>query len=349
MSAAVGDSILFHRIIVFLAVYTLIMGVVNLAPSVTMDNLGGAIGGSTVPGQYYAPGSAGSSGGYTEGTNTAEGTILTEIDYTSASAINQNITSLVGGTWTLQSGTGLVLTSVPYFGLLSYMNPSVVVVRNMRVISGQYIFTANVDNIPAGSWYVYPRYISGYSGSDLKVVFASDGIHIKKYPLTYGITDAGDDYFYAYAGANQLSSVTSALTEAVSTDNTNTPSYTATLTISSGGNTLFTTNVRSVLPGVNINDQVRHGGAGSDSTGFVVKSFTDTSVLDNSSVIYSGSTSELTTDNIILGALSGFISLIASALGITGSALLPAWFNALIIAPCSATLIYLQLKMWRGN
>lgn len=355
MSAPIGDSILFHRIFVFLIIYTCIVGVVNLAASgsIGTSDIANLIGAPSspnlIPGQFVPGTGTGYSSYYIEGSNTAEGTVLTEIDFASISTINPNITTPLGGTWSIISGQGAQLTSLPYFGALPYLNPSVIVIRNMRSSNSVYTWTTNVNNVPNANWYIFPRYITGYSGSDLKVVMASDGIHVKKFPLSYGMFDAGDDYYYPYSNAQNLPSITASLTEAVSTQNSNVPDSTAVLTISSNGNQLFTTNVRSILPGLNINDQVRHGGAGSDSTGFIIQSFTETSVLDNSSSILSGDSSTKSSYDSAAFGFNMFLALIAGAVGISENSLIPFWFSALVIGSCSATLSYLSLKMARGN
>jgi len=354
-SAAVGDSILFHRIMVFFAVYLCIISVVNLANSgaIGPDEIASAMG-SGVPGDVGSPwGSVGgaSGGRYIEGANTANGTVSSGVDFTTASSVNQNITTTLGGTWTLENGVGLVLTSLPWFP--GDLNPSVVIARNVRSSGGIYTVNVLVDNAAGGSFYVFPRYISGYSGSDLKVVFASDGVHIRKFPLTFGILSAGDDYFYPMANAQATpsggSTITTQLTETVSSTTSNVPDSTSILTVSKDGSTLFTTNVRSILPGNNINDMVRHGGAGSDNVNFVVKGFPDTPMLDTLETIISGSVQYSPGSVDPFAAIAGFLSLIGVAMGFVGDPLLPAWFNMIVIGSCSATLGYLYLKMIRGN
>lgn len=353
MSAAQGDALLFQRIMAFFAIYLCIMSVVNLASSGTIGpgDLAYAMG-SGAPGEINAPwGSVGGTGSYIEGANTANGTVASGVDFTTATVVNQNITTTLGGTWTLESGVGLVLTSLPWFP--GDLNPSAVIARNVRSSSGVYTVNALIDNAAGGNFYVFPRYISGYSGSDLKVVFASDGVHIKKFPLLFGFLDAGDDYFYPMANAQATisggSTITTQLTEAISATPSNTPDYTAVLTVSKDGSTLFTTYARSILPGNNINDMVRHGGAGSDNVNFIVKGFPDTPMLDTSDTIISGSVQYTPGSVDPFAAITGFLSLVGAAMGIVGDPLLPAWFNIIVIGSCTTTLGYLYLKMIRGN
>jgi hypothetical protein len=204
-----------------------------------------------------------------------------------------------------------------------------------------------------GDFYVYPRFITGYSGSDIKVVFSSDGVHVKKFPLYLGFFDNGDDYFYPLSGASSTASggstITTSLTETVSSQISNTPDLSSILTVSKDGTYLFTVNVRSILAGTNINDQVRHGGAGSDTVGFVVKGFT-TDMLDNSTSILSGSegiAGDASQTDIL--AAPSFLSTILAIFGLTSSSVVPFWLWAIIAIPCISTLTYMYLEMLRGN
>ncbi len=354
-----GREQLFHRILVFFAVITAMTGIINLAASGSIDigSISSAFSGTELPegsisGQIMAGTTSG--GSYFEGANTANGTVSTGIDFTTAAVINQNITTTLGGTWTLENGVGLALTSLPWFP--GTLNPSAVIARNVQSSDGIYTVNVLIDNSVGGSFYVFPRYISGYSGSDLKVVFASDGIHIKKFPLYLGILDTGDDYYYPLSNAQETiaggSTITTYLTEAVSSDISNTPEYSAQLTVLKDNNLLFTTNVRSILPGNNINDQVRHGGVGSDTVNFIVKGFPNTNMLDTSETIVSGSVQY---SNILgsevnpLAAIAQFLALIATFMGLSSSAIIPIWMWAIVGAPCLATLSFMYLEMLRGN
>jgi hypothetical protein len=346
-----GREQLLHRILIWLVLYTTIISVFNLAYSgnITLADMS-AVGGGTIPGQISVYNQGMNTGGtYIESANTASGTSVTGIDFTTGSPIDPNITTLIGGTWTVVGGTGLMLTGLPAFGIDPILNPSVVLVRNAQSVNGVYTINAKVDNSNAGgSFYVYPRFITGYSGSDLKVVFASDGIHIKKFPLYLGIFDNGDDYLYPMTGAQSAtgSTITTKLTEAVSTKNENTPDYTAQLTVIKDGSTLFTTSVRSILPGNNINDQVRHGGIGSDTINFVVMGFPGTHVLDTSATIISGTNPAA---NDPLSSASNVLTLFLTALGVTSGALVPFWLWAIIGLPCLAVLVFIYLEVLRGD
>jgi hypothetical protein len=289
----------------------------------------------------------GSSNNYIEGANTATGTVENNIDFTTATFVDGNVTTLIGG-WTLTSGQGLVLTS-PSLGA-GTLNPSAVLCRNVQSNGQVYTVNAKVNNPTNNNFYVTPRFITGYSGSDLKVIFESDGIHIPKFPLKYGFFDNGDDYFYPFQNALSTLSggsiITTQLTEVISSQISNTPDYTATLLVQKDGTTLFSTAVRSVLPGDNINDQLRHGGAGADVTGFTVMGFPNTPMLNNGSVIISGSSGAGLNP---LAAIGGFMSLVATIFGLTNTAAFPAWLWVIFTGAPIATLTYMNLELIRGD
>jgi hypothetical protein len=345
MSSSQSDTKMFFQILVFFTLMTTVTGVINLSNAGYIDvgSLADPTGGSESFFQYGTV--------YSEGANTVPGNVITNLNFTSISAVNPNVTTLIGGPWTLVSGTGLRLTGTPF--LAGVLNPSVVVARNVRISSGTiYYFSAKVDNSGSGGdFYVFPRFIDGYSGSDLKVVFSNDGIHIKKFPLYLGFFDNGDDYFFSFPGARNTipggSTIKTVLTEAVSSDLSNTPTYTSNLIVYKDGSQIFSTPVRSILPGTNINDQVRHGGAGSDTVGFVVAGFPDTNMTDTSASYYSGSQGTSSSWDP-LDAIGQFAALVATIFGVSRDALIPVWLWSLVAVPCLGTLSYLGIRMLRG-
>lgn len=344
MAGGIGREEMFHKILVFFAVITAITGIFNLAASgdMTLSNFGTG----TIPGQVIAGSTI---PGYVEGANTQTGTVVTGIDLTIATTVNPNVTTQIGGPWMLASGEGMILQGVPF--LAGPLNPSAVIVRNGMVTGDTYYTSAKVRNTPNQDFYVFPRFITGYSGSDLKVVFSSDGVHIKKFPLSFGILDAGDDNFIPYPNAQVTlaggSTIRTELKEAVSSQTSNVPDYTAGLSIYKD-DALIVSNipVRSLLPGYNINDQVRHGGAGSDSVGFNVMGFPSTSVLDTPASFISGGTG---TEADPVQAIVGFMGLIVVFLGLGQDPLVPFWLWGIIAIPCISTLILIYLEMIRGN
>jgi len=350
---------LFQRILIFFAIVTAITGIFNMAYAGQLELStfsGVSDSASAIPGQVVGGFGIGSASGYIEGANTAIGTVINEIDFTTSEQINSNVTTIVSGTWTLIQGTGLTLTSTPILsGINPDLNPSVVAARNVQSENGTYTISVTVNNDNAGgSFYVYPRFISGYSGSDLKVVFDTDGVHIKKFPLYLGVFDNGDDYFFAYDQAQDTSgssTITTELQEVVSQQLSNTPDYISTLTVTKDGDELFTTNVRSILAGTNINDQVRHGGVGSDTVGFIIEGFSNTAMVDNSSSFFSGSQGIAGDPSGVnpLGAFYSFFDLIAQVLGLTQNAFVPFWLWAIVAIPCLSTLTLIGLAMLRGN
>jgi hypothetical protein len=350
--AQMGREQLFQRLLIWFVLYTTIIGILNLAwaGGLTLSDIGGSTGGY-IPGQIITGTGAGSNG-YIEGANIANGSVSNGVDFTAISLLNGNITTTIGGSWLLENSVGLVLISLPIFP--GVFNPSVVLARNVQSSNGIYTVSTKVNNVPGTDFYVTPRFITGISGSDIKVIFKSDGVHISKFPLYLGVLDNGDDYFFPYAQsqitASGGSTITTQLTETVSSQNSNTPDYTSLLTVSKDGTTLFTNvKVRSILPGDNINDQVRHGGAGSDTANFIVMGFPNTPMLNNGGIIISGNNARLQGDFNPLTAVTDFLGLVSTILGISNSALVPFWLWAIIGIPSISTIMLIYAEMIRGN
>jgi hypothetical protein len=352
MAETMGREQTFFKILVFFAVVTVVTGILNGANSglIDINALGNGNFDNNIALQTgIAP--MGSSA-YTEGSNSAQGSTSTGIDLTSVSSINENLITRIGGPWTLYSGSGLILTGLP-FGA-GTLNPSVVVLRNVQTTSGVYSVTYKVSNPTGADFYIFPRFIDGYSGSDLKVVFSSDGIHVKKFPLAYGFFDNGDDYYTAIPNIQNTqytgSLITTTLTETVSTTITNTPDYTSLLTVQKDGVTVINNlPVRSILPGANINDQVRHGGVGADELGFTAMGFENTHQTDTNASFISGDSVTVSQVQNAWDIAGMFLFGVSAIFGMTSSAVVPFWLWSIIAIPCITTLGFIYLELARGN
>jgi hypothetical protein len=285
-----------------------------------------------------SPGSTSASQSYTQGT----------------SGFSSNIT-ILSGTWVLTQGVGYVLTGT------AFLQPSVVAMMNVQSQNGIYTVNSLVSNPTNQPFYVFARYITGYSGSDIKIVFASDGVHIPKFPLTFGVLDAGDDYFYPLPNAQQTlsggSTITTILTDTVSSQTSNNPDYSSTLVVQKDGVTLFQITTRSMLPGYTTSAMTKYAAAGSDAVGFAVEGFPNTNVLDTSALVVSGTTGNNILDGIynawfsVLGGLSTVgkvMAIFGAALGFAQTAVVPAWLSAILLAPAAAVLILIALSYFPG-
>lgn len=344
---------LFFRILLFFAVFSIIALALNLAAipagasgSITINDFASAVSGINGVGLAGVADTVGG-GSYQESANTAHGILLTGLDFTTATAINQNVTTLIGGQWTLTAGQGLILTTTPLIS--GVFNPSAIILRNVQSSGNVYTVNSLIDNsVAGGDFYVFPRYIFGYSAYDLKVIFASDGVHIKKFPLTYGILDAGDDYFYPMPGASNTipggSNIATALTEVTATRIGAVPEMTSNLAVSKDGVLLFSVPVRSIYPGDVSNDKVRHGGAGSDYKNFVVKGFPSTPMLSTQESLTSNEGSLINP----LSAIGMFLNLLGAAFGVSQAAVVPWWLWAIVGTPCITTMSLIYIEIWRG-
>lgn len=337
---------LFFKILIFFAVFTAVSGVLNVAASgtVTIKDMGTAVSGGasgSIPGQVIVV--EGATGAYIEGADTGSGAVLGGIDFTTAPIINQNVTSLLKGTWTLVPGKGLVLTALNWWPTVFPQN--VILIKNVQSTAGIYTVEYLVDTTESGGdFWVTPRWMQdAASTQSLIVVFASDGVHIKN-PLSWGLTDAGDYYFYPLPGASTTiaggSTITTQLTEVVSAGSS--VDYTSTLIVSKDGAVLFTKNVVSIVQGPLV--KIIHGGAGSNNVNFVIKEIT-TPLLDNSLQSLSGP-AKWTNDP--LDILGNFFGLIGAILGLTNQSVVPFWLWCIVGLPCIAVLTLIGVEILRG-
>jgi hypothetical protein len=342
-----GREELFFKILIFFAVFTAIAGILNVASSgtITIKDMGSAVSGGSqgsIPGQVVVV--EGATSAYFEGADTGVGAVLGGIDFTTASSINQNVTSLLKGTWTLVPGKGLVLTALNWWPTVFPQN--VILIKNIQSVGGVYTVNTKVDNSEAGGdFWITPRWMQdAASTQSLIVVFSSDGVHIKN-PLSWGLTDSGDYYFYPLPGASTTisggSTITTVLTEVVSAGSN--VDYTSTLTISKDGTVLFTKNVVSIVQGLQV--KIIHGGAGSNNVNFIIQGFPSTSILDNSVQSLSGPAT-LTTDP--LSILGNFLGLIGAILGLTNQSVVPFWLWCIVGLPCIAVLTLIGIEILRG-
>jgi len=293
-----GREEIFFGILLFFALFTGIIGIINLAAggAVTSATLSTAISGGAqgvIPGQMSAMGSAAT---YREGANTAPGIALGGLDFTTTTVLDTNVTTFGGGAWELITGKGLVLTSLPIlpFGPGS---DSQIFLRNTQSNGNVYTVNVVVDNSEAGGdWYVLPRsYADLNTVYDLKVTFEADGIHIKKAvsPFEVLMGSNSDAYFYPLPGARDTitggSTITTVLTEIPGSESlvVGEVQSNSILTVSKDGLVLFTTAVGNGRAGPINNDDVRHGGVGASTQNFIVKGFPSTNIISTPETIIS--------------------------------------------------------------
>lgn len=349
-----GREELFLRILIFFAVFTGIIGVINLAASgaVTSATLSNAISGgginNAIQGQMY---SVNPQAPFKEGANTATGIAITGIDFTTLPAIDINTTILSSGMWALVPGRGLVLEAAPFLGATETVH-----LRNVQSVGNVYTVNYLIDNSEAGGdWHIYPRsYFSSLTVYDLDVSFEQDGIHIKDLlnPINF-IVPGGDIYFYPLPGARDTiaggSTITTTLTEIPATQTVGMlqpNSQTSILSITKDGINLFTTKVASAEPGTISNDDIRHGGVGSNSGNFILKGIPSTNMLSTQDTVLSNTGGITPTDP--LSAFGSFLSLVSAAMGIGGQGLIPIWLSAIILLPALAVLILIGIEILRG-
>lgn len=329
---------------VWFSVCTAIVGLFNMAAAgqITLANFSV----DEIPGQITVGTSQGIGTGsaYTEAANTATGSNLSGIDFTTETVLNPNITYTKGiGTWTLVNGKGLVLTSSP----LNLING--IYLTNVMSVGNTYTVNAKINNNEAGGDFtIYPRYASGTLREDVKLVFSSDGIHLKKSDITFGLLDPGDDYFYPMPNARDTisggSTITTILTEIPTAD---VFGRTSPLTVIKDGNVLFNITVSSLYSLPYSNWVTRHGGVESGTQNFIVMGFPNTQIKDTAAELYSGSGAAEQLNP--MGAIGQFLALVGIIMGLAGNAPVPFWLWAILTGCPIATLIYMNLELLRGT
>lgn len=345
---------LFFRILIFFAIITAVIGVINISSEMDKENtltssvLYGFVAGN---GAYTGIQDQMSLGigiqPYIEGANIAPGIAITGIDFTTASAIDTNTTKIESGSWNLVTGKGLVLSN----SILMSLNLGLVgSVYLQNIKSNGNIYTVNylIDNSEAGGeWHIYPRRYASASDYDLDVVFASDGVHIKSVLTGFNLLlGGGDFYFYPLPGASTTipggSTITTILTEIPGGSG----AQSSTLTVKKDGTTLFTTHVSNSYPTSVSNNKIWRGGAGSKYEKFIIKGFPSTNMVSTQENVVSNAGGTVANDP--LTAIGQFWDLIAAAMGLGGNAFIPMWLSAIIIIPCITVLILIGLEILRG-
>lgn len=349
MSSNLGREQLFHRILIFFAVFTAFVGLVNMASSdeITLEDMS-AISGGTIPGQVVVDTSQFSSTGAT--------TTVTGINLTSGVDYSRAYTTYGYGTWE-NSSSGLKLVSVGILNGVAAFDPAVAL-NHVIPDSGTtdtYTVSYIIDNVPNKEFYIYPRYVYNViydDRSSVRIRFASDGIHLQYYNSAYW----ADDYFLESADAQQTipggSTITTVFTDSTTENDDDNPQeseYKSNLQVCKDGFCYFYIDVWSAQ-NTRYYSSFRHAAAASDDTGFIVKGFPDTTVTMTSSSDEVGLTGISWLDAIIGGVstiinvVSAFFGSLGAILGLEQDALIPFWIWAIVAIPCIVTLGYMFVE-----
>lgn len=273
--------------------------------------------------------------------------------YTSASTFDPNLTypmddTLHGyGTWT-QDGTGYHLTAS---GSLFGGDP--ILLLNGIVPNGK-IFTVKykIDNQPNGDFYITPRrtLANAQTAIDIRLVFAQDGVHVKKYPVPFLSND--DLYFIPSAGC-QDTIAGGSIYEVIFDEGLNQ------VTVWKDGNSLFVISglpdEGNVIPGQGL----FWGGVGSRNVGFNVISTDATRDRAHSAIGNPSDTAGWWWDGItdlmdsIIPGSGGVIAMLALMGRILVWSLpeqiFPLWLNLLLIKTQLIAVMYIGARLARGG
>jgi hypothetical protein len=262
------------------------------------------------------------------------GFITSSQDYTSSTGWSSNVTvqsldsTIPSGCWT-QSSSGYTLTSI---GLAE---SDLVVIGIQPDTDNVYTVSYVIDNVPDEDFWIYPRAAGTPSAgleSNLQLVFAADGVHLKDRGLFYGfgIYHFGDDYFFPYPNARTTAS-------GGTTIQTTLDENQKTLAVSIDNQNIGTaTNVRP-LQSSDISFGVYYGATGSGTVGYTLKSV-------GAKINTAGLSTQTWTTNP-----TDYFTLIASIFGISQYSIVPWWAILIVIMPQLAAIAYMLAELLRGD
>lgn len=293
--------------------------------------------------------------------------------YTTASGYDPNNTypmddALHGyGTWT-QDSTGYHLTAT---GSLFGGDP-ILLLNGVLPTNNIYTVTYVIDNSPNGEFYITPRrtLANAQTELDIRLVFAADGIHIKKYPAPLPFFGNSDLYFITYPNAQDTKAGGSEYVVVFDEELNQ-------VTVWKDGISMFAmsglpdeiqTYMGQPEPGgaaPGETDDVRmgmgfyYGGVGSREVGFNVIS---TEAKRNMQHVVTGNAAQVsawwwkgitdTLDSAIPGSggVLEMLALISTVIAWTlPEAIFPLWANLLLIKTQGAALIYIGSRLARGG
>lgn len=278
--------------------------------------------------------------------------IQTTETYT-ASGFDENLTypmddALHGyGTWT-QDGTGYHLTAS---GSLFGGDP-ILLINGVVPDNKVYTVTYVINNAPNGEFYITPRrtLANAQTAIDIRLVFAQDGVHIKKYPVPFLSND--DLYFISAPGVQDTIGGGSEY-EVIWNEGLNQ------VTVWKDGYSIFS---MSGLPDegqIAAGNGLYFGGVGSRNVGFNVISTTATRDPTHNAI---GDPSEVgawwwqgiteTISSVIPGAggVLEMLALMARVIVWTlPEEIFPLWANMLLIKTQAVTIVYIMARLGRGG
>lgn len=340
---AIFKEQLFVIILTFFAIWTGLVGVVNLAGTgdITLDNWG-AISGGTISGQISPDLSSSMS---------ASSAQLTGQDYTNSAGYNSNISktgfdAFGDGTWNQIDGTGYVVQSL---GLLT--GDATLTIDGVQGSNNVYTVSYFINNPTGADFSIYPRSVmAGHNketSTTLELDFRSDGLHYKN-QWNPPIIDPGDAFYLPYPG---LSTLTGSEIKVVLDENNRI------LTVYKDGIMLCSISGIRQVSGADQGFGIYYGTVQTKKIGFIVQKI-------NTKISYTAGAGSYTSTGIwfidaIIGTfdaikqaantLAQFGLLIAKIVGLSTSPVIPFWAWAPIGLPLIAVLIYMALQLWRGT
>lgn len=326
------DGKLFLMILTFLAVWTGIIGVVNLSSSgqISMGDFAALSG--PVPGQLSPD-----LGSYQVGLGN-ESLAVTGQDYTNSSqwsvAVTGSSGAIAAGECTQTDGIGFVCTKV--FGYLPFQ-PAQLFIRDVSPVNGVYDIKYTIENPSTTE----PFYTEVYALS-LDVIGVPTGYYIKYdnsglHLMNLGVFGMGSPLQnIGFTNANHVTDIETKYNPGAGT-----------CEVLMNGVSAGTFNNIPAPTGTGIT----FGGVGTYGSGLVVKAAYGSFNVNKAYTTNNGDWISAIINFLLsmINAALSFATLIGAAIGLSGSSVLPVGIWAVLGIPCIATLIYLGFKLWRGT
>jgi hypothetical protein len=276
------------------------------------------------------------------------GSTFNEINYSISNGFDPNTSRIIKGHW-YQDDLGMHT---------QYDETSIVILDNIRPTGSVYVVKYTVNNSFENPYFLLPRFTNqmslfgqtgGETQNDLRVIFDSTGVHIKKYPLGIFNSDQGDYFFYPSPGIQTTISGGSIITTTLVNKESSYVTEESTLTINKDGIDLFTTHVRDGF----LSYGYFYGGYGSDSAGFNMCKINANFAVNQQS----SDTHYLTFIDALVGGLINWFKAVAEFFGSlytflrysVDSSLCPLWLSSLIIVPQLVAIGYIIAELARGD
>jgi hypothetical protein len=320
---AEGEAKLFLMILTMFAIWTGVIGIVNMAGSGTISINDMAALSGPIPGQVMP------AIGTIQSLDTGNSLVYSQ-DFTNSTGYSLNVTSKKGS-WSQSNGIGYTCTGVP---LLPLFEPAELYPINAVSTNNVYEIHYQITNPNPNDDFYIVLSLGGNPETFLR--FEPAGIHLSKLAKISLLNFPMNDHeFFPYVGANTLSDIRVLYNPVLGT---------AEVIINEQESIHTFTDTGTPITGAIL----ANGGVATYHPGLVVKSMTG-QFMTQSEGDANWITLLINAVKTIISAVVGFGNLISQIIGLSGQQTVPVWIWAIFGLPAIATLAYMAFKLWRGS